>query len=504
MHIVHIATELAPIAKVGGLGDVIYGLSKELVKQGHHVEILLPKYDCLQTELLSPIHIEYEGLWSFDHSPPTKHIIWSTTLDTLPILLIDPLIKENFFCRGVIYGCHDDIDRFTYFSRAALEYLFQTNKRPDIIHVHDWPAAIVPACYQKLYAPLGYQVGGTVLTIHNLEHQGRCSSFHLSRLGLENPKDPISEKMRNPHLLDQVNLLEMGIEYADQITTVSPRYTQEIQTPEGGCGLHELLQQKNDKLSGILNGIDENFWNPAKDSYLTRQYPTGKIKQKELATVLEGKQKNKTALRDQLNLGKSTAPLVACITRLVPQKSPHLIQHALFRSLELGAQFVLLGSSPILEIHEAFSNIQKEQKENLNLAILLHKDERLAHQIFAAADMLIIPSLFEPCGLTQLIALRYGTVPIVRATGGLIDTVFDIDTSLAPLSKRNGFTFEFPDPTGVNWALDRAISCYEKDPRKWDQLILNGMRMNFTWESAATDYLNLYKKVVDSRVGISS
>jgi len=208
--------------------------------------------------------------------------------------------------------------------------------------------------------------------------------------------------------------------------------------------------------------------------------------------VLKGKEDNKRFLRNHLNLRESNAPLVACVSRLVPQKSPELIKHALRRTLERGAQFILLGTSPIVSIHSEFEALIEELRDNRDVAILMDKDEALAHQFYAAADLFMIPSLFEPCGLTQLIALRYGAVPIARMTGGLVDTVFDADSTH---TQHNCYTFEKADAAGVDSALNRALDCYEKNPSGWHELMLNGMRQDFTWKRSAQEYLNLYRMI---------
>ncbi len=497
MYIVHIASELAPVAKVGGLADVLYGLSKEQVRLGHTVEIILPKYDCMHFDQLQNLKVEFRELWSFDGPDRYNNTIWSANIDGLRVLLVEPHHPQYFFSRGVIYGCHDDIDRFTYFSRTAIEYLFKAGKQPDILHVHDWPTAAVPLLYKEMYTALGYKVGGTVLTIHNMEHQGRCHPSILNRIGLRGENYLSPDKMQDPSMPNLLNLLKGGIETADRVTTVSPNYEKEVQTPEGGFGLQDVLVQNRRKLKGILNGIDEEFWNPELDRFLIEKYATHALtSEAQVEQMLERKAENKKQLRTHLGLKNDNAPIVAAVTRLVPQKGPHLIKHALTRTLGKGGQFVLLGSSPIPAMHQEFEELQRHYQESGQAAVLLDKDEALAHLIFAAADMLIIPSLFEPCGLTQMIALRYGTVPIARRTGGLADTVFDVDTSLKPLLERNGYTFDFPDAEGVNWALDRALHDFKSERKKWLALLMHGMRVDFSWKHAAPEYLSLYQEAI--------
>jgi starch synthase len=493
MHIVHITSELAPIAKVGGLADVIHGLSQELKKLGHTVEILLPKYDCLHYEMLTNLKVEHRELWSFDGPYRFNNTIWSANADGLRVLLIEPHHPHYFFSRGTIYGCSDDIDRFAYFSRTAMEYLYKSGKMPDVIHAHDWPTALTAVLYKEMYAKLGLRTQGIVFTLHNIEHQGKCLPQHLTRIGLQGEDYLFPEKMQDPSSFRDLNLLKGGIVYADKITTVSPSYEKEIQTPEGGCGLQEVLHLHKQKLVGILNGIDEKIWNPEKDPHLVCSYPSHEIDEKTLPLVLAGKKENKRFLRTHLRLKESDAPLIASVTRLVPQKSPKLIAHAIEKTLKEGGQFVLLGSSPIPSIHQEFETLRARLLHNENVAILLDRDEALAHQIYAAADLFIIPSLFEPCGLTQLIALRYGTIPIARMIGGLADTVFDVDNSSKPLEERNGFTFDFPDTSGVNLALERAIGCYKQQEKKWGSLIINGMKKDYSWKREALNYQSLYE-----------
>lgn len=479
MHIVQIAAELAPIAKVGGLADVIYGLSKELTRLGHRVDILLPKYDTLHLEALKKLKVT------------STHTLWSGQLESLRVTLIDPHPPHSFFNRGMIYGCKDDIERFAAFCKAAMDFLFREEKQPDVIHAHDWHTALIPILYKEIYANKKSLLKGVVFTIHNMEHQGKCLPLDLKSIGLKLENSLFLDKMQDPSNPGDLNLLKGGIVYADAVTTVSPTYEKEIQTPEGGFGLESTLIEYNKKLTGILNGIDEDFWNPEKDPYLFHKYPTHNIDKSTLSAVIAGKKENRRKLCARLNCKESQGPLVAVVSRLVPQKGPELMKHAMKRTLEAGGQFILLGSSPIPSLHQEFEALAL--KNNENATILLDKDEGLAHQIFAAADMLLIPSLFEPCGLTQMIALRYGTIPIARVTGGLADTVFDVDTSLRPEEERNGFTFEGSDAEGVDWALLRALKCFQQDQEKWHRLMLQGMGQDFSWKSAAAHYVQLYR-----------
>lgn len=491
MYIIHIAPELAPVAKVGGLADVVFGLARETQKGGHLVEVIIPKYDSIDYSQLHHLRPEYRDLWSFDGSSQYHNTIWSAEVEELKLFLVEPHHPSYFFSRGAIYGFADDIGRFTYFSRTVLEYLFKSGKRPDILHIHDWPTSVVAVLYKEMYIPLGFRVKGVVLTIHNLQYQGVCKPDDLTRIGLRGIDYLTPNKLQHPLMPHEINLVKGGIEYADFITTVSPTYQEEIKTPRGGHGLHQTLMQHEDKLCGILNGIDFKYWNPKTDPFLFERYS--------VETVFRGKYLNKINFRKKLGFKPSKAPLICSISRLDSQKGIGLIVYTLKHTVEKEGQFVLIGSSSNQEIELAFKSLQKELIKNKNVLIYLEYNEELAHQAYAASDMIVIPSLFEPCGLTQMIALRYGAVPLVRSTGGLADTIFDVDTSQKSVDERNGFCFEFPDRSGVEWALNRALSCYKETPERWKQIVFSGMNTDFSWERSSNAYIEIYQCLKEGR-----
>ncbi len=473
MYIVHVGSELAPIAKVGGLGDVLHGLSKELIKLGHKIQVILPKYDCIYFDKIENLRVEEEELWSYEGPYKYNNTIWSGKADGIEIILIEPHHPAVYFSRGSIYGEADDTTRFAYFSRTALEYLFKTKKQPDVVHVHDWPTALIPVLYKEIYVSLGMKMK-SVLTLHNMEHQGKCPPAILTKLGLRGDQFLDDEKMQDPLNPKLINLLKGGIEYADKLTTVSPNYEKEIINPIGGFHLDKILFKNKAKLKGILNGIDETVWDSTKDPYLAAKFSVKNVK--------SAKKENKRQLQTHFKLKQVNVPMVASVTRLASQKAPDLIIHAIKRTLEAGGQFILLGSGSAEE-QEPFLKLEPHP----NLAINLNYNEALAHLIFGGADMFVIPSLFEPCGLTQMIALHYGTVPIARKTGGLADTVFD---------EKNGFTFDFPDTQGVDWALSRAFDCYHNNPQKWLELMQHGMATDFSWKKPAAEYVEIYKQLI--------
>ncbi|CAN1829594.1 Probable starch synthase 4, chloroplastic/amyloplastic [Linum perenne] len=298
----------------------------------------------------------------------------------------------------------------------------------------------------------------------------------LASCGLDVQQLNRPDRMQDNSAHDRVNSVKGAVVFSNIVTTVSLTYAQEVRTAEGGKGLHSTLNFHSKKFIGILNGIDGDSWNPSSDSLLSVQYS---------ANDLGGKAENKTAIRRHLGLSNDNVrkPLVGCITRLVPQKGVHLIRHAIYRTLELGGQFVLLGSSPI-------SHIQFRNDENARL--ILKYDEALSHSIYAASDMFIIPSIFEPCGLTQMIAMRYGSVPIVRKTGGLNDSVFDVDDETIDIQFRNGFSFLNPNEHGFDSALERAFKHYMEDEEGWEELVRKIMNIDFSWEASAAQYEDLY------------
>ncbi|KAI5385705.1 probable starch synthase 4, chloroplastic/amyloplastic [Lathyrus oleraceus] len=489
LHVIHIAAEMAPVAKVGGLGDVVSGLSKALQKKGHLVEIVLPKYDCMQYDRIGDLRALDVVIESYFDGQLFKNKIWVGTIEGLPVYFIEPHHPDNFFWRGDFYGERDDFRRFSYFSRVALEFLLQAGKKPDIIHCHDWQTAFIAPLYWDVYVPKGLNSARICFTCHNFEYQGTAAASELESCGLDSQHLNRPDRMQDNSAHGRVNSVKGGVVYSNIVTTVSPTYGQEVRTAEGGKGLHSTLSTHSKKFIGVLNGIDTDIWNPATDPFLEVQYN---------ANDLQGKSENKEALRKNLGLSSTDVkrPLVGCITRLVPQKGVHLIRHAIYLTLELGGQFVLLGSSPVPHIQREFEGIANHFKNHDHIRLILKYDESLSHTIYAASDMFIIPSIFEPCGLTQMISMRYGAVPIARKTGGLNDSVFDVDDDTIPSQFRNGFTFLNADEKGINGALVRAINLFRNDPKSWKQLVQKDMNIDFSWDSSAAQYEELYLKSV--------
>ena len=458
MDIVHVASELAPVAKVGGLADVIYGLSNALAKKGHRVRIILPKYDSLDEHGITDLHILEDNVGIEENQILIQNTLWSAKLGDLECILVEDHHPKHYFKRGVIYEEPDDNDRFLYFCKVATTYL--EKGLPDVVHLHDWPTA---GCALMLQGKVK-----TVFTIHCLDHQGVCASFNFERLNI--PFDP--NLLRDPVELDAMNLVKGAIHTANVLTTVSPTYAKEILTPEEGEDLDEDLLQHKKQLKGILNGIDINYWNPQTDPFLAKQFSYDQVK--------ESKAENRKKVQMQLGLNQADGkPLVVAITRLVSQKGPDLIAYGIERTIELGGQFVLLGSTTDPDIRDQFDAFDS----NPDVAISFEYDEPLSHLLYAASDLFLMPSIFEPCGLTQMIAMRYGSIPLVRSTGGLKDTVIDGE---------NGFTFDIPDNKGVSSVLEKGFEAFQNSEKRL-ALIEKGMQADWSWDKPADQYLELYK-----------
>lgn len=488
MFITMISPECAPVAKVGGLGDVVFGLSRELEIRGNDVEILLPKYDCMRYDQIYGLTMEYEDLWVPWYGGSIHCSVWFGFVHGRKCFFIEPHSADNFFNRGVYYGHNDDPMRFAFFSKAALEYLYKSGKRPDILHCHDWQTGLVPVMLYEMYQHGGMWTPRVCYTIHNFKHQGLAGGEILYAAGLGRPEYYFHhDRLQDNFNPSAINFMKGGIVYANFVTTVSPRHAWEVRYTDVSYGLGHTLGVHQAKFGGILNGVDYDVWNPEIDSHLPYQYNREN---------LDAKYGNKAALRHRLLLRDEYAPIVAYVGRLDAQKGVDLIRHALFYAIWNGAQFVLLGSSPDPEINNYFWHLKHQLNDNQDCHLELSFNEELAHLIYAGADMLVMPSNFEPCGLAQLIGLKYGTVPIVRAVGGLVDTVFDKDYAHdKPLHERNGFVFHEADEMGLESALGRAIRLWYDYPEHFKELMKHGMSYDFSWNHPGQDYLNIYELI---------
>ncbi len=384
---------------------------------------------------------------------------------------IEPHSQDNFFNRGTYYGFTDEHVRMAFFTKAALEFMLKTNKRPDIIHTHDWQTALAPVLLYEIYRFKGMENQRACHTIHNFKHQGIAGENILWATGLCRPDYYYDrDRLGDDFNASAINFTKGGIVYSNFTTTVSPRHAWEARHTDLGYGIGHALHVHQNKFGGVLNGLDYEMWNPETDPYISTHYG---------AASLESKYENKATLRERLWLGDDYKPVVAYVGRLDSQKGVHLIRHAIFFSLRHGAQFVLLGSSPELGINNEFWHLKHHLNESPDCHLEIGYDEELAHLIYSGADLIVVPSNFEPCGLTQMIALRYATVPVVRGVGGLLDTVFDRDYSEKPPSERNGYMFYEGDYTALESALERALRLWFARPGEFRQLILNGMRYDY-------------------------
>jgi len=484
LFIVHVTPEMAPVAKVGGLADVVFGLSRELAIRGNHVEVILPKYDNLRYDHIFEMHEVFRDLWVPWYGGAIHCTVYFSFVHDRKCFFIEPHSQDNFFNRGSLYGFRDDVLRFAFFSRAAMEFMWQAGKHPDVIHCHDWQTALVPVFLYEIYQQLGMHHPRVCLTIHNFKHQGVTGPELLNATGLHRPERFMAyERLGDNHHRGALNLLKGGIVYSNFVSTVSPRYAYESKDQGQGFGLEPTLHTHHMKYGGVVNGVDYDVWNPAIDHHIAVQYDV---------ETIDGKYESKRALRHRLMLVDNEKPIVAFIGRLDPQKGLELVRHAIFYSLGRGAQFVLLGSSPDHGINADFWGLKQMLNDNPDCHLEIGFDEDLSHLIYAGADMILVPSQFEPCGLTQLIALRYGTIPVVRSVGGLADTVFDKDHSYRPLHERNGYSFETYDNLGLESALGRAIDCYYNYPDHFRELMKNAMRSDYSWNHPGQDYLNIY------------
>jgi starch synthase len=484
MYIVQVASECAPVAKVGGLGDVVYGLTRELMVRGNYLEVILPKYDCMRYDQIWGLTRIYDDLWVPWYNGRIHCSVWYGEVHSVRCFFIEPHSQDNFFNRGVFYGCPDEVKRFTFFSKAALEFLLKSDRRPDVIHCHDWQTGILPVLQFEIYQHTGMWDQRVCYTIHNFKHQGVTGQDVLWATGLGRPDRFMHyDRLRDNFNPGAVNLMKGGIVYSNFVTTVSPQHAWEACSAGQGFGLERTLQIHRVKFDGVLNGVDYDVWNPEIDPYIPARY--------NVETVDE-KYRNKEVLRDRLWLRKEYKPIIAYIGRLDPQKGLHLIRHALFYSLEHNAQFILLGSSPEKDINAYFWHLKNHLNDNPDCHLEIGYNEDLSHMIYAGADMIVMPSIFEPCGLPQMISLKYGTIPIVRAVGGLVNTVFDRDYGDRPSNECNGFVFHQTDYYAVESALSRAIGLWNDYPDEFRKLIVNAMRHDFSWSGPGAKYLEIY------------
>jgi starch synthase len=474
MEILFVASEVAPWSKTGGLGDVSGSLPRALAARGHRVAVVTPRYGTIDpraagfTRKDAALRIRGEAIavW-VKHAGPTWHLVESERL---------------FGARRGLYAeggrdYPDNAERFAFLSRAALALPGAMRVRARVVHANDWQTGLVPYLLRHEHADDPALAGArSVFTIHNLAYQGTFPSAVVPHLGL--PWDVFRPDAME--FYDRLSFMKAALTFADALTTVSPTYAREILTPDGGAGLDAVLRQRRHDLRGILNGIDVEEWDPATDPHLPAHYS---------AKALGGKARCKAALQRELGLpARPDVPLVGIVSRLVEQKGLDLVAAALTDLLAREVQLAVLGSGD-RDLEEAFARAARERPERMSVRIGF--DEGLAHRIEAGADAFLMPSRFEPCGLNQMYSLRYGTVPVVRAVGGLEDTVEDYDG----WHRGTGFKFREYSPAALLLAVRRALDTW-RDRRAWRGVVARGMAQDFSWDRSARSYEELYAKLV--------
>lgn len=473
MQVVFASAEAAPFVKTGGLGDVAGSLPRALVAAGADVIVMVPKYGTIASEYTDRMeHVAdfYVSLgWRNEYCGLERLVI-----DGVTYLFID---NERYFKRDYPYGFFDDGERFAFFSKAVTESLQHLPEgfQCDVLHCNDWHTALAPVFLREFYQGLPlYERVKTVFSIHNIAFQGQYADTILNDiLGMAHIPNAARQLRCDER---SINYMQGALDYSDAITTVSPSYAWEIQTPEYGEGLDGILRRRSNVLSGILNGIDTDAWNPATDPMIHANYS---------AADMSGKKACKAALQEELGLEvRDDRPLMVMVTRLTRQKGMDLVTYALDRILSGGVQVAVLGTGDYEEPMRYFAN-----KYPGTCAARITFDNALSHRMYAGADMFLMPSLFEPCGLSQMIAMRYGTLPVVRETGGLRDTVTPYNQFTG---EGTGFTFANFNGDEMGDAVFRGARLYWDDHAAWDHLVQNAMAADFSWVRSADEYMNLY------------
>ncbi len=484
MRILMVTPEATPFAQTGGLGEVMSALPAALAQLGLEVDVLMPKYRGIDTERFALTKTDLQIVVTLN----AKNIgatIWQH-LDPRGVRYLF-LECDDYYDREYLYGTPDgdypdNSERFVFFARAAIEMALAANISYDIFHSHDWQTALTPVYLRTLYA--GEQLieqSASVMTIHNLGYQGIFWHLDMPLVG-------VGWEFFTPRHMEfhgKVNFIKSGIVFSDQVNTVSPGYCKEVLTPEFGFGLEGVLLEKQDRFSGILNGVDYTIWNAACDPFIAKTYSQ---------EDLSGKAACKEDLQKLAQLPiRPDVPVIAMVSRLSSQKGIDLLEEALPSLMKRDIQLVLLGDGE-MRYQRTFRKFGEDYPDKTG--IFLGYDYALAHRIFAGADMVLVPSRYEPCGLNQLYALKYGTAPIVRATGGLGDTVEPLDCER---DTGTGFKFVDADPAALEAAIAEAVRIYIHEPEAWKRLIVRGMAQDFSWQRSAMEYLRLYAQALAIR-----
>ncbi len=469
MNILFAASEAVPFAASGGLADVVGSLPAAIRNKGHECRVVIPLYKSIRPELRAQMtfltNITVDVSWRKQYCG-----IFTALWNGMTYYFID---NEYYFGRDGLYGFYDDCERYVFFSRAVLEMLRCIDFAPDIIHANDWQTALISVFYQVFYKyQQGYQNIKNIFTIHNIQYQGSY--------GREVLNEVMGIPLYHIGILEYdgaINMMKGAIEAADKITTVSPSYAWEILDPYYAHGLDRILVNKQYKLCGILNGIDTELYNPEQDNLIAQKFS---------AADPSGKKACKEALLSELALQEGDEPVIGIVTRFVSHKGIDLIRYVFEDILNLGYKFVILGSGEKI-YEDFFSEMGWRYPDRVSVTLGFQPD--LAKKIYAGADMFLMPSQSEPCGLAQMISMRYGTAPIVRETGGLRDSVKDNGNG-----NGNGFTFRTYNAHDMLNACERAKVCYD-DAEAWNALVKRAMTSDFSWNTSADAYIKLYKEL---------
>ena len=474
MKITFVASESNPFIKTGGLADVVYSLAKRFAKIGNDVSIIIPLYSQIRNNLF--VDLDYYGEAEIDLGYKKEvSKLCHTYFEGINFYFVE---NDKYFDRKNVYGEYDDGERFSFFTLACRDVIKGLNLAPDIIHIHDWQVSMLPFIIK--YQNDDYFINSRfVLTIHNPLFQGAFDKSFVSKIFNAEPKVFSSLLCCDNNM---VSFLKTGIYYADKITTVSPNHSKELLTKEGGYGLQNILSKRIADFVGVLNGIDYEEFDTTKDRRIHNQY--------NLDNYYEARQKNKELLLNRFNLPSDGLPLYGFVSRLSWQKGISLVLDVIRNMVQRGAKFIILGQGDY-DLEQQFEQIRREFPSNVGIYIGYNND--IAHQIYSGADFLLVPSIFEPCGLTQMISQHYGCMPIVRATGGLKDSV--IPYGVNDESKANGFVFEQPSAEEFIKVVNFSFDVYWNLPLR-KKLMLNGMKADYSWEHSAEFYMGIFREII--------
>jgi starch synthase len=499
MHVVMAAAEAVPFAKTGGLADVCGTLPLQLAQRGHHCSLFMPAYRRALHSGAPIVDTHISFIVDLAGKPMAARILKTTIGDNRPangndnpvngtvdIYFVD---QPLYFDREQLYGdehgdYRDNCERFCFFSRCVVEAIERLKIPVDVVHCHDWQTGLIPAYLRTQFGNHHwYSQAASVMTVHNLAYQGRFWQHDMALTGL----DWQYFNWQQMEFYGDLNMLKSGISFADFVTTVSPSYAKEIQTPAHGCGLDGVLRAKGNRMSGIVNGVDYRVWDPIDDSHLPLNYSSLNWK--------TGKSACKSELQKELGLPLNpTVPMIGLIGRLAEQKGWDLVKPLLETFVDtMDVQWVILGNGEA-RFANALSDLANRRPDRV--AVRLEFSDALAHRIEAGSDMFLMPSRYEPCGLNQLYSLRYGTVPVVHATGGLVDTVRNYSAGIESESDvpANGFSFASYDMDSLKECVERAIDTYSREPQVWDTLVAQGMSQDWSWTNSAIAYESAYRR----------